>query len=115
MHKFLFTLLPWSYVYFSIYVEQQDDNIELIIPDFLDKQESLARDEQIFTYATRKKNYIHAAQTLLTSEFGPPLRLTLCHNLAQTGLIIFSPDNRDGTTHERFVMLPLPLPFAETS
>ena len=96
-------MLPWSYVYFSIYVEQQDDNIELIIPDFLDKQESLACDEQIFTYATRKKNYIHAAQTWLTSEFGPPLRLTLCHNLAQTGLIIFSPDNRDGNIPRKVI------------
>ena len=53
-------------------------------------------DESIFTFATRKKNYIHAAQTLLTSALGPPLRLTLCHNLAQTGLIIFSPNDRDG-------------------
>ena len=41
------------------FLEQQDDNIELIIPDFLDKQESLVCDEQIFTYAT---SYIHAAR-----------------------------------------------------
>ena len=99
MHKFLFTLLPWSYVYFSIYVEQQDDNIELIIPDFLDKRESLVCDESIFTFATRKKDYIHAAQTLLISALGPQL----CHNLTQTGLIIFSPNNRDGSIPRKVI------------
>ena len=51
-------------------------NIELIIPDFLDKPESLVCDESIFTFATKKKTYIHAAQTLLTTTLGPPLRLT---------------------------------------
>ena len=96
-------MLPWSYDYFSIYVEQQDDNIELIIPDFLDKQESLVCDESIFTFATRKKDYIHAAQTLLISALGPPLRLTLCHNLTQTGLIIFSPNNRDGSIPRKVI------------
>ena len=52
-------------------------------------------------YLCNKKEKLHAAQTLLISEFGSPLRLTLCHNFAQTGLIIFSPDNRDGNIQEK--------------
>ena len=54
-------------------------------------------------YLCNKKEKLHAAQTLLTSQFGPPLRLTLCHNLAQTGLIIFSPDNRDGNIPRKVI------------
>ena len=55
----------------------------------------LMQQERKITYMQHRHCWHH--------NLAPPLRLTLCHNLAQTGLIIFSPDNRDGNIPRKVI------------
>ena len=74
MHKFLVTYhCLYTYVYFLICVDQQNDNIELIIPDFLDKPESLVCDESIFTFATKKKK----STDIVDNSTWPPIEVNI--------------------------------------
>ena len=52
----------------------------------------------------QQEKRLHTCSTdIVDISTWPPLRLTLCHNLTPTGLIIFSPKNRDGSIPRKVI------------